>query len=342
MRFKEFVIESPVPAIRIGAPTEPTPPGQKRWGIEGKVIFAPATMTGEQVSATLAANPAILDAPVATQKISSPGIPAPTAPAPTTTAPAPAAPPGETPPPGHILVRSPTGEQIYVKQEFTDGKGKLNARGLELLGQQHKKLAIKATANVPAKLQPVATEAKQQADAYLGRSLSDIEWDALVRLANAEAAHHTDEQAWVMAAVLNSVRKHKNTVYDEMLVKNRMQSVTGNKKDPAASPNFSNAPPTSALQSVLQAASTMLHNIPKSVMHFTSANEVLYSAEKGTSSDWFKKLSTLYNATKAKLNPPGTFAVKVGGSIFATDFDPKQVLALIPKLGAKPKLLRRP
>lgn len=231
----------------------------------------------------------------------------------------------EEPPPGHVLVRTPTGELVYVKQEFTDGKGKLNPHGLELLQQQHQRLAMKATTGVPEKMKSEMVTAKQQADQYLGRNLSNVEWDALIRVANAEASHQKDEQAWVMASVLNSVRKYNNTVYDEILKKNRMQSVTGSKIDPSASPNFSNAPPTSELGAIFQAAISMLPKIPKTVMHFTSADELLYSQKKGTNSDWFKKLSTLYNATKAKINPPGTFAVKVGGSIFATDFDPTQI-----------------
>lgn len=60
MRFKEFVIEA-APTIRLGGPTEQTPIGYKRWGVEGKVVFAPATMTPDQVSAAIEANPALLN-----------------------------------------------------------------------------------------------------------------------------------------------------------------------------------------------------------------------------------------------------------------------------------------
>ena len=258
-------------------------------------------------------------------------------PPPSATPQVPAAPvPGQASdaPPGHVLVRSPTGQLIYVKQEFTDGKGKLTPHGLELLNQQHSKLAV--AAKVPEKLKEPMMAAKQQADQYLGRALTDVEWDALVRVANAEASHQPQEQAWVIASVLNSVRRYKNSVYDEIMKKNRMQSVTGSKVDPTASPNFTNTPPATELSSIFKAASSILPTIPKNVMHFTSANELLYAKEKGTSNDWFKKLTLLYNATKNKSNPPGTFAVKVGGSIFATDFDPVQVLKLAQKPTVKP------
>lgn len=84
MRFKEFLREA-APTLRLGTPTEPTPAGYKKWGVEGKVVFAPANMNSDQVSDAIAANPAILDAPANATRISSPSIPAPKAPAVPTT-----------------------------------------------------------------------------------------------------------------------------------------------------------------------------------------------------------------------------------------------------------------
>lgn len=63
MRFKEFCTEAQS-QLKLGDPKSPAPAGYKRWGIQGKVILAPASMTGEQVSAAIEADPSILSQPV--------------------------------------------------------------------------------------------------------------------------------------------------------------------------------------------------------------------------------------------------------------------------------------
>lgn len=190
------------------------------------------------------------------------------------------------------------------------------------------------TTSVPTQLQSTMPQAKAIADSYLGRPLVNYEWDSLLRVTNAEADHTPDEQAWVMAAVLNSVRKNKNTVYHEISKANRMQSVTGSATDSSPSPNFSQSLGTNALSQIL-AAVKKLPSVPKNVIHFTSADETLYSANKGTNKGWLSKLSTLLRGTQAKVNPPNVFATKVGKTIFATDFTPEDITRIQNVLAAK-------
>ena len=184
----------------------------------------------------------------------------------------------------------------------------------------------------PTKFQSSLANAKAVADSYLGRPLADYEWDSLLRVAYAEAAHNPDEQAWVMAAVLNSVRKNKNTVYHEISKENRMQSVTGAKGNRVASTNFSNALNQQGLAEILEAFKK-LPSVPKNVIHFTAADEKAYQA--GTSTDWKTKLMTIYHGTKAKVNPPNIWGTIVGKSIFSTDFTNEDFLKIRTSLAAK-------
>lgn len=188
------------------------------------------------------------------------------------------------------------------------------------------------TTNAPANVQPALAQAKLVADTYLGRPLADYEWDSLLRVAYAEAAHNAEEQAWVMASVLNSVRLHKNTVYHEISTTNRMQSVTGKKGDRVASPHFTHAINQQGLQEIL-AAIKILPTVSKAIIHFTAAKDEAY--QPGTSTGWKTKLMTIYHGTKARVNPPGIWGRIVGQSVFSTDFTDEDFINIRTKLTAK-------
>ena len=188
------------------------------------------------------------------------------------------------------------------------------------------------TTNAPASLKTSLAQAKTVADNYLGRPLADYEWDSLLRVSYAEAAHNAEEQAWVMASVLNSVRMFNNTVYHEISKTNRMQSVTGPKGNRVASPNFTNAINQQGLSEIL-AAIKILPTVPKSIVHFTAADEKAY--QQGTSTGWKTKLMTIYQGTKAKVNPPNIWGKIVGKSVFSTDFTDDDFLKIRTSLTAK-------
>lgn len=71
MRFNEFFKEATNAPVILGDPNKPTPAGYKKWGVEGKVVFALANMTGDQVSDAIEANPTILQ-PVAPNALAQP------------------------------------------------------------------------------------------------------------------------------------------------------------------------------------------------------------------------------------------------------------------------------
>lgn len=185
---------------------------------------------------------------------------------------------------------------------------------------------------VASNTSPQLLQAKTIAETYLGRPLANSEFDPLLRVAYAEGSHRSDEQAWIIAAILNSVRRFKNSVYHEISKVNRIESVTGREVDPTASPNFSKPLTTKGLSEVLSAFK-ILPSVPKDVMHFTAIDNKAY--RPGTSTDWKHQLMTLHYGTLSKVNPPNIWGKIVGKSVFTSDFTPEIFRDIETKLVAK-------
>jgi len=148
------------------------------------------------------------------------------------------------------------------------------------------------------------SSAKASAEKYLGRSMSSKEWDYLVRATNAEASPNTREQGWVMGTILNRVNKGTwgNSVISVLGAKNQFQSVTGTPRNRRPSPNFSNGPNDSRLNSILTAAVKVLPEVPHSIVNFTAASRAAYGP--GTNIGYLK---TLY----------ARGGEKIGGTVFS-------------------------
>lgn len=129
------------------------------------------------------------------------------------------------------------------------------------------------------------TEAKAAASEFLGKELSDQEWNALVRATVAEASPDPKEQAAVMAVILNRARssKYPDGVIAVLNQKNQFQAVTGTRFDPGPSRNFSN-PSKTAIASVADAALNHLKGMNKTWLNFTANNPRAYG--RGTNIDF--------------------------------------------------------
>lgn len=153
---------------------------------------------------------------------------------------------------------------------------------------------------------PKNDEAKTAAEEYLGRELSADEWNALVRATVAEASPNQQEQAAVMAVILNRVRAGHGggqTVTDVLYQTNQFQAVTGTPRDRSPSRNYTNPSPQ-AIASVADAAIKYLSGQNRSWMNFTSNNPAAYGP--GTNLGF---LSTMRNS-------PGSQVI--GGTVFGT------------------------
>lgn len=84
------------------------------------------------------------------------------------------------------------------------------------------------------------TGGRAGAEEYLGRSMSDTEWEYLTRTTYAETTGDPTEQAAAMSVILNRVLadNYPDTVTDVVLQPNQFQAVTGTSAEPGPSGRF--------------------------------------------------------------------------------------------------------
>ena len=175
------------------------------------------------------------------------------------------------------------------------------------------------TANTPqTNFKASNDEARKTAEAYLGRSMSDAEWDNLVSLTNAESSTNQTERGWVMGIILNRTRDSftpagfKNAKYkfanliDIISQPWQFQPVTGTRGNPGPIPAFLAGPDARDAQSIY-GSTTFLKDVPRDWYYFTSNNPAAY--KDGTNINFMYGLRE-----RTKLNPPT--AKEVGGTIF--------------------------
>ncbi len=135
-------------------------------------------------------------------------------------------------------------------------------------------------------------EAKAAADEYLGRTMTDLEWSQLVAATFAEASRNQEEEAWVMAVILNRTRTRflgATTVTETLTRKSQFQSVTGTSADGyKPSINYTKGPGITQASSIYGAAINILRRVPKSYLYFTSNNPAAYGP--GTDITFLDKL----------------------------------------------------
>ena len=174
------------------------------------------------------------------------------------------------------------------------------------------------TANTPqTNFKASNDEARKTAEAYLGRSMSDNEWNNLISLTNAESSTNQTERGWVMGIILNRTRDSftpagfKNAKYkfanliDIISQPWQFQPVTGTRGNPGPIPAFLAGPDARDAQSIY-GSTTFLKDVPRDWYYFTSNNPAAYKDAN------INFMYTLRERTK--LNPPT--AKVVGGTIF--------------------------
>jgi hypothetical protein len=124
------------------------------------------------------------------------------------------------------------------------------------------------------------SQAKKVAEEYLGKQMTDQEWNQLVAATFAEASRNQQEEAWVMAVILNRTRTRylgATTILDTLTRKNQFQAVTGtsaNGNQPST--NYVNGPTTNQANSIYGAVINILPTVPKNYLFFTSNNVAAY------------------------------------------------------------------
>jgi hypothetical protein len=149
--------------------------------------------------------------------------------------------------------------------------------------------------------------AKLEAEKFLGRSISDEEWEELLRTTVAEASSDSKEQAQVAGVILNRTRNKfggDDTITDVVKANNQFQAVTGTPKDRSPSKNYTNPTPEQ-IASVTNSILTRLSTADKGWLNFTAADPKIYGP--GTNPGYRIKA----------LNTPGS--QQIGGTIFFTE-----------------------
>jgi peptidoglycan hydrolase-like protein with peptidoglycan-binding domain len=133
-------------------------------------------------------------------------------------------------------------------------------------------------------------KARKSADEYLGRPMSDSEWDWLVRATSAESAYNVKSYAMVMASILNRARDYgKNGVIGALKARNQFQAVTGTRADghkPSA--NFVRGPNARQLHGICTGAIKYLPSVSRNQRNFSATNPAAYGP--GTDIGWLHKL----------------------------------------------------
>jgi hypothetical protein len=148
------------------------------------------------------------------------------------------------------------------------------------------------------------SKARASAEEYLGRPMSDAEWDNLVAATVAESLPNSPkEQAYVMAVILNRTRNpgYPDNVIDVLNQPLQFQAVTGTPQNPTPSPSFTN-PSRSQIASTIDGVTTYLDSAPQNWNNFTANNPAAYGP--GTN------IGFLYNMRRNGGNQV------VGGTIF--------------------------
>ena len=151
------------------------------------------------------------------------------------------------------------------------------------------------------------TESRAAAEKYLGKKITDTEFRSLLKATHAEAqagkGASQQEQAMIMASILNRSRTDPGGIMGALYAKNQFQSVTGTAKNGhAPSQNYLVGPQGERLKSI-EGAAALLEGISKEQKNFTAASAAAYGP--GTNIGYRDKM----------LASGGTV---IGGSVFQT------------------------
>jgi hypothetical protein len=188
-----------------------------------------------------------------------------------------------------------------------------------------------------------AGSGKAAAEAYLGKSISDGEYDSLMRATHAESGgkNSPEEQAMIMGTILNRARKHPAGIIGALNAPNQFQAVTGTRFDPGPSRNYRQGPNESRRASIEGAAQNLLHRVPTSQTNFTAASRAAYGA--GTNVGYLDQLQrtggAVYGGTQfgGRLAPEGD-SLMGGGAAAGRVKELQGKVAGIRKLAIQPDL----
>lgn len=113
---------------------------------------------------------------------------------------------------------------------------------------------------------------RDEAEKYLGRKMTDEEWNNLVAATFSESGRNAEEQAWIMGTILNRTRQTGGTVMDTLNQQNQFPTVTGTAANPDSSTSFKTGPAKDVEASINGSAVDFLPKVPESNYYFNNAD----------------------------------------------------------------------
>jgi hypothetical protein len=167
-------------------------------------------------------------------------------------------------------------------------------------------------------------QSRASVEQYLGKKISDTEFSALIKATHAEAAGgkqaNQQEQAMIMASILNRARTDKGGITGALDAVGQFQSVTGtyNKLTDSwsgPSEHYLKGPQGDRLKSI-EGAATLLSGISRDQKNFTAADSKAYGP--GTTikyrDDMLAKGGTVIGGTVFETKAPGAPAISAAPS----------------------------
>ena len=147
-----------------------------------------------------------------------------------------------------------------------------------------------------------SAEARTKAEEYLGRKISDKEYSALIKATHAESSAGKNasqqEQAGIMASILNRARTHQGGIVGALEEPRQFQAVTGTANAPGPSPHYLRGPDSERLKSI-EGAVSLLPSISREQKNFTAADPRAYGpgTNIGYRNDMLAKGGTVVGGT---------------------------------------------
>ena len=127
----------------------------------------------------------------------------------------------------------------------------------------------------------LASEAKANVEKYLGRTINEQEFNALIAATFAEASDDSEERANIAAVILNRAKNSSSGIIGVLNAPNQFESVTGNSAKPGSTNGYISGPPSSTATSIYKAINTYLPRITTKYNNFLAANRSLFYDSKG-------------------------------------------------------------
>lgn len=144
------------------------------------------------------------------------------------------------------------------------------------------------------------------AEEYLGRGMSDEEWEMLSRTTYAEATDDPEEQAAIMSVILNRAKadNYPDSITEVVEQPNQFQAVTGTAKNPRPSSRFLsfNEDVMAAFES--EVTPRLMNYSDTDWLNFTAANPAAYG--EGTN------VGFMYDVSRS------SGSAQIGGTLFGT------------------------